>query len=163
MTDSKGPAPKPFDMAAAMARYQADRADYETRASAIRPANKIALFDALAASGITQVTVSFDGYGDSGQIEDISAVGAGGGHMALPETEIRIATTSWGNAEITEHRMAVREAVEQLTYDCLAQTHPGWENNDGAYGEFTFDVAARVITLEHNERFTATETYADEF
>lgn len=162
MTDSKGPAPKPFDMAAAMARYQADRDDYETRASAIRPANKTALFDALAASGITQVTVSFDGYGDSGQIEDISAIGAGG-HMALPETEISIATTSWGNAEITEHRMAVREAVEQLVYDCLAQTHPGWENNDGAYGEFTFDVAARVIALEHNERFTATETYAHEF
>lgn len=61
MTDSKGPAPKPFDMAAAMARYQADRADYETRASAIRPANKTALFDALAASGITQVTVIFYG------------------------------------------------------------------------------------------------------
>jgi ParB family transcriptional regulator, chromosome partitioning protein len=34
----------------------------------------------------------------------------------------------------------------------LEETHGGWENNDGAYGEFTFDVANRTITLAYNER-----------
>ena len=33
-----------------------------------------------------------------------------------------------------------------------AKTHGGWENNDGAYGEYTFDVAERTITLDYNER-----------
>jgi hypothetical protein len=37
------------------------------------PQNKTALFDALAAAGITHVAVNFDGYGDSGQIEHVEA------------------------------------------------------------------------------------------
>jgi hypothetical protein len=36
------------------------------------PGNKTALFDALGAAKIT-VVVAFDGYGDSGQIENIDA------------------------------------------------------------------------------------------
>ena len=39
-----------------------------------------------------------------------------------------------------------------LAYDFLGQTHGGWENSDGAYGDFTFDVAERTITLDYNER-----------
>ena len=31
------------------------------------------MFDALAAAGITLIVVTFDGYGDSGQIENIEA------------------------------------------------------------------------------------------
>jgi hypothetical protein len=36
-------------------------------------------------------------------------------------------------------------------------THCGWENNDGAYGDFIFDVAKRTITLDFNERYTASD------
>ena len=36
----------------------------------------------------------------------------------------------------------------------LEQEQGGWENNDGAFGEFTFDVAERTIELEFNGRFT---------
>jgi hypothetical protein len=43
-----------------------------------------------------------------------------------------------------------------LAYSFLRQTHEGWENNDGAFGDFTFDVAERSITLEYNERYTET-------
>ena len=42
-------------------------------ASEVLLANKTALFDALAAAGITTVIVNFDGCGDSGQIEMIEA------------------------------------------------------------------------------------------
>ena len=38
--------------------------------------NKTVVFDALTAAGITSVTVSFDGEGDSGQIEDIHCEGS---------------------------------------------------------------------------------------
>ena len=46
----------------------------------------------------------------------------------------------------------MEEAIEILVYDVLSQKHGGWENNDGAYGEYTFDVAERTITLDYNER-----------
>ncbi len=39
--------------------------------------------------------------------------------------------------------MSVRDAIERLAYDFLEETHDGWENSDGAYGDFIFDVAER--------------------
>ena len=54
----------------------------------LRPANKAAVFDALTAAGLTIVTVRFDGYGDSGQIEDIEAK-AGDDVVALPPRQCR--------------------------------------------------------------------------
>jgi len=59
--------------------------------------------------------------------------------------------------------LPVREAIEQLAHDFLEETHAGWENNDGAYGEFTFEVASRAITLEYNARFTDAEHFEHSF
>ncbi len=44
-----------------------------SRTDELLPTNKTALFDALATANITAVVVTFDGYGDSGQIENIEA------------------------------------------------------------------------------------------
>ena len=123
---------------------------------AIRPANKAALFDALAATGITSILVHFDGSGDSGQIEDIDAA-AGDQPRDLPSGEIEIAHVHLGDPDIERTKLSVREAIESLAYDFLGQTHGGWEDNEGAYGEFTFDVAQRTITLEYNERVMTSE------
>ena len=149
-------------MAASVARFFAERDERNRRAEAVRPDNKTALFDALAAAGITLVTVTFDGSGDSGQIEDITAQ-SDDRTVDLPQGEITIATVAWGTDKVTAISMGVEAAIEQLAYDFLSETHGGWENNDGAYGEFSFDVAARTITLDYNERYTATEFYSHEF
>jgi hypothetical protein len=123
---------------------------------AIRPANKVALFTALANAGITTVVVQFDGYGDSGQIESIEARN-GEKAVELPDTQVGLAQARWGSSEVERSALPIREAIEQLAYDFLGETHRGWENNDGAYGEFTFDVAERSITLDYNERITDTD------
>ena len=122
----------------------------------IRPANKAALFDALAAAGITSVLVHFDGSGDSGQIEDIDAT-ADNQPAEIPSGNIEIAQVRWGDPNIERTTLSVRDAIESLAYDFLEQTHGGWENNEGAYGEFTFDVAERTITLDYNERVETSE------
>jgi hypothetical protein len=125
-------------------------------AKAIRPTNKAALFTALANAGITTVVVQFDGYGDSGQVETIEAR-RGETAVELPDTQIELAIARWGKADADRSMLPIREAVEQLAYDFLGETHAGWENNEGAYGEFIFDVAARTITLDYNERITDTD------
>jgi hypothetical protein len=122
-------------------------------ADAIRPANKAALFEALASAGITAVTVQFDGCGDSGQVESIEAR-MGENLVDLPDAKIEIARSHWGNPEIERSAFSIRDAVEQIAYEFLEETHFGWENNDGAYGEFTIDVAERSITLDYNERIS---------
>lgn len=59
--------------------------------------------------------------------------------------------------------MPLSEAIEQMAYELLGQTHGGWENNAGAYGEFIFDVAADTITLEFNMRVEDTEFFEHTF
>ena len=75
--------------------WQQQERAYARIASEVLTANKTALFDALAAAGITTVIVNFDGCGDSGQIEMIEAK-AGDDVIPLPTVQIEIASAVLG-------------------------------------------------------------------
>jgi hypothetical protein len=136
--------------------WQAQARERDRLAKDVLPANKTALFDVLAAAGIGVVTVRFDGYGDSGQIEDIEAH-ADDTAIALPPDQIDIAEPLYDGSGLERSTLSVRDAIEKLAYAFLEETHGGWENNEGAYGDFTFDVESRTITLEYNERMMTSE------
>ena len=144
------------------AQVFAAQAERSARMGALRPANRDRLFDGLTAAGITHVTVTFDGIGDSGQIESIGAW-AGEKAVDFPAVEIPYAALTWDSPEVEMRELSFEDVVEQLAYDFLSDTHGGWENNDGAYGEFCFDANARSIHLEFNERFTSSELFTHEF
>ena len=152
MTDDTSASVPTFDAASWPAREQ----EFAKLCESIRPENKAALFDALAQAGITSVEVTFDGYGDSGQIEDITAK-AGDKDVALPAVSLEIAHAEWGSADIVRVTHSMKDAIEQIAYDFLRETHEGWENNEGAYGDFHFDVNDRTITLNYNERIETSE------
>jgi hypothetical protein len=144
------------------AQIFAAHSERAARIEALRPGNKDRLFDGLMAAGITHVTVTFDGAGDSGQIESL---GAWSGETAVDflATEIAYAGLTWDDPEVEMRQLSLEDVVEQLAYDFLSDTHDGWENNDGAWGEFCFDAAARCIHLEFNERFTSSELTTHDF
>ena len=144
------------------ADWSREQDNHDRIAKELRTVNKATLFDALSAAGLTIVTVSFDGYGDSGQIENIEAK-VGDNAVDLPSGTIEIASPVWGSTDIKRQAQTITDGIEALGYDFLGATHCGWENNDGAYGEFTFDVAARTITLKYSERYTSSENYTHEF
>jgi hypothetical protein len=130
--------------------------DYRRYSQALAEANTInkdAFFEVLTTAGITTVCVEFDGEGDSGQIGDITAH-SGDADVPLPELSLTLSRASYGAGKLDSRQTALREAIETLCYDILSQEQGGWENNDGAFGEFTFDVANRKIELEFNTRFT---------
>ena len=154
---------QPCDSVAHRAQIEAEHEARAARAAQVLPANKTALFEVLAAAGIATVVVEFDGYGDSGQIEDIVARRADGDVIEPPTVDIEIASPTWDGAAIECRTLPLAEALETLVYDFLRETHPGWENNDGVYGEFTLDVASRSIGLDHNSRYTEVETSAHEW
>ena len=140
-------------------------ASYERRREAqakLNEGNKDLVFDALAIANVTEVRVDFDGEGDSGQINGVAAF-CGQQAAELPRTPVAIKTVSWQSDEIVTTEQGVEEAIETLCYGYLEQTHGGWENNDGAYGEFRFDVAKRTIELEFNGRFSDTWTHTHSF
>jgi hypothetical protein len=114
--------------------------------------NKGIVFDALSAAGITHVAVGFDGEGDQGQIDSVAAH-AGSETVEFPATTITLYRAECGYDELATHEIPLRDAVEELCYGYLEQEYGGWENNDGAFGEFAFDVAQRRIALDFNGRF----------
>jgi hypothetical protein len=136
--------------------WETKRAEHERRDAELRPVNKTIVFDALAAAGITIVVVAFDGYGDSGQIENVEAKSCED-LVALPSVGVEIASAVWDQTEPERTAMTLYDAIERLVFDFLGMTHDGWENSDGAYGDFTFDVAERTITLDYNERYMQSE------
>lgn len=125
--------------------------------------NRRVLFDALRDAGISCVTVEFDGYGDSGQIERIAFLRPDNSECDSPATEIEILSARYDGSGIDAETCPVAQAIETLAYRFLEDTHGGWENNDGAEGTFTFLVEPRTIGLVYNERYTATETFEHEF
>ena len=97
-----------------------------------RPINRDAILAALAAVAITHVTVRFDGCGDSGQIESGEAK-RGDAIVEIPQTELAWLRVDWNTEQRQHERVSLRHAIETVVYDCLEETHQGWEINDGAF------------------------------
>jgi hypothetical protein len=142
--------------------WTARRDTCERLEAELQPGNKAAVFDALATAGVTHVHVDFDGYGDSGQIEHIEFT-AGDTVVGAPQAQIEIARASWSQNETERSLASIADAIEQLIYDILNATYGGWEDNEGAFGQFTFDVGARTITLDYNERYIESANHQQTF
>jgi hypothetical protein len=127
-----------------------------------RPRNKATLFAALKAEGVALVVATFDGSGDSGQVEGIEAK-TGDTPVQLSGALIAYAHISGHPGEVAQQPTTLEQAIENLVYDVLRQAQPGWENNDGAYGEVVFDVAAGTIRLDFNGRYTTSEFSQHDF
>ena len=145
-----------YDPAAAYAAIEAQHSARSRLADEVRPANKAAILTVLGAAGITSVLVTFDGSGDTGQIEGVAAF-IGDAAAGLPAADVEISSPLWDGSGVETRTMPLAEAIEQLAYDLLEDTHDGWEINEGAYGEFTFVVAEGVIRLDYNERIETSE------
>jgi len=145
------------------ARYEAQQRARDRFAEQAASCTKDAVFDALARAGVAGVTVTFDGSCDDGQIESVVARDAQANAVVLPADDVAVTEPLWDGSGVETSTVPLAEAIEQLAYAFLERTHDGWENDDGAYGEFTYDVASRTVSLEFNERYTATETTTHEF
>ncbi|KFI24464.1 hypothetical protein CG51_17955 [Haematobacter missouriensis] len=150
------------NLAVAMAQFDASQLAHQTLSTTAMAQNKETLFVAMRAAGISEIIVTFDGAGDSGQVEDIDAR-RGETVVPIPDTAITLAQVSWGISEISTSSMSLSDAVETLAYDLLSDSHGGWENCDGAFGAFHFDAEAGTILLDYNERFTSSEQFNHSF
>jgi hypothetical protein len=132
--------------------YEKMQAEWEERRRQQREANAVnrrATFDALAALGIKNIVVTFNGCGDSGQIYDIAV---------SPDAISLAGRVTLDDIFSSTKECPLREAVEDMCYAYLDDDFAGWQDNDGAFGEFDIDVARRTVTLHFNARYTTHET-----
>ena len=112
-----------INFAETMAKWQAER-------EAANKAARSGLLPQLRALGITEVIAEYEGYGDSGNIEDVTVQPAG---IELPGD--------------------LRTKVEDFAWSVAYHQHPGFENNEGGYGTLSWDIARDSITLDHSDRY----------
>lgn len=143
--------------------YEAKRTAYAARRAELFPTNKAVLFNSLAAADIHSVTIHFDGYSDSGQIESVVAFTAEDAEVPLPAASVEIRETDFDTAVVSTAAVSVSDYIERVVYNLLEETHAGWENDEGAFGEIRFLVPERSIRLEYNERYTETHYHEHEF
>lgn len=117
----------------------------------------------LRQHGIEAVTVSFNGEGDSGSIDDISyaPMERGDEVKSLPVEHFGTSTYfdegQW-RRQAGLRQSTLNEALDELTYDYLEETGVDWYNNDGGYGELVIDVQAGTVSLDVQVRYTNTST-----
>ena len=107
--------------------YASERATLATE-SAVR--------ETLRALGVFHVYADYDGVGDSGQFELISYVDKADCNIKTPVDA------------------QTQKQVEDLLYALLELRHEGWENNDGAFGTFRWNLITGTLEHEHSARFT---------
>ncbi len=151
------------DVSPDFAAYEVKHATFLRMEAEAAPANKAALFEALAGAGIHTVTLMFDGSGDSGQIESLDAFSGENVVMPLPGTAIAFKEVVWDGLLVLTRQRGITDVIETMANALLEQTHEGWEDGDGAYGEFTFTVEGQTITLEYNERHMESDYHCHEF
>ena len=150
------------DFQAAIAEFAVRQAEREAQAQSEIQHLKGVVIPPLRTAGIARVEIGFDGHGDSGAVEECACYDAANASVACPDAPVEPfrPETSEGNVDVEPQSLAA--ALESLGYLALERHHPGWELNDGAYGQLVIDVAAASFTLDCSLRFTATDDHSTE-
>lgn len=115
--------------------FYAQMLESQRRAAEQRVETRAALLSELRALGVTRIEVQYEGYGDSGNVEDV---------LVSPDT-----------ITLTEE---MRRRVEDFGWDFAYALSPGFENNEGGYGELTWALATDKIDVSHSNRYIETNT-----
>ena len=115
--------------------FYAQMLEAQQRAAEQRVVTRVALLSELRAVGVTKIEVQYEGYGDSGNIEDV---------VVTPDT-----------ISLSEE---LRRRVEDFGWDFAYVLSFGFENNEGGYGELTWVLETDKIDVSHSNRYIETKT-----
>lgn len=115
--------------------FYAQMLESQRRAAEQRVATRAALLVELRALGATSIEVQYEGYGDSGNVEDV---------VVSPDT-----------ITLTED---LRRRIEDFGWDFAYALSPGFENNEGGYGELSWALEADKIDVSQSNHYIETNT-----
>ncbi|MCQ0031440.1 DUF6878 family protein [Burkholderia glumae] len=121
--------------------------------------NKATLLAALATAGVRECVVSYEGFGDSGNVVDVRLTSADDapmsalGNIDLAVQDSRYVDGAW-TARVRSQTMPFSDAFSHFAHVAVYRHHPGFENNDGGSGEVYFEVDSMRVWIEHRDYYT---------
>ena len=133
----------------------------------------------LRQAGVDIVEVGYEGYGDSGSIEDVELINAprvsdtptaitnGAAVLATQLSDVESPSSAWQGALVevdgVERRVTtVENCIHDYVYDMLSHDYSGWEINDGSTGNVVINLREGTVEHNHSARYTATEDFSTE-
>jgi hypothetical protein len=133
----------------------------------------------LRQASVDIVEVGYEGYGDSGSIEDVELINAprvsdtptaitnGAAVLATQLPDVESASSAWQGALVevdgVESRVTtVENCIHDYVYDMLAHAYSGWEINDGSSGNVVINLREGTVEHNHSSRYIATEDFSTE-
>lgn len=152
-------------MGSAMAQWEQDSKDRKSKAV-------IAIITLMRAQSVHYVSVTYEGSGDSGSIEELTALLAPEDGTLLEPTDYHGVDVDEPGTQRLEQHCINPEFIEKHK-DVLCCTEPvsflqaieylaayvtpdGYENNDGGQGVLIFDSKAGECRCEHGSNYTET-------
>ena len=124
----------------------------------------------LSGHAVTEVVASYDGSGDSGNLDIMFRIAPPPRQAVGPRQIDAQITNVWRNSreffgtpQVETDPLITKEKIEEFE-DALYEMLPGgWEINDGSYGEITVDMNDFKVRIEHNERITDVHSSSAEY
>jgi hypothetical protein len=124
----------------------------------------LSLTHVLKKLGAVRVVITYDGAGDSGQIDSVELEDKDGKSIQIPE-DMMVEVISYSGtytpqgfeekSEVCNVKLV--DALDGFCCDHLQDNGIDWYNNDGGFGKQIIDVEKATAKLEHNMRVTSTE------
>jgi len=132
-------------------------------------ANRQPHLTALAALGITQLVVRYEGGGDSGDVSELEifpellAQANIANTLKVEQLTYHCLAGEYQDGEyryfLQEQQSSIDSALRDFTLTWVDAHHGGWENNDGGSGTMTINVSEGTFRLEHSEYYTECSNY----
>ena len=132
-------------------------------------ANRQPLLTALAALGITELVVRYEGGGDSGDVSELEifpqelAEANIANTLKMEQLTYHCLAGEYQDGEyryfLQEQQSSIDSALRDFTLTWVDAHHGGWESNDGGSGTVTINVAEGTFRLEHTEYYTECSSY----
>lgn len=140
--------------------------DYLALVTQAQEKNREILVNTLKELGITEAKVHYAGAGDSGDTCDLEVTPVDllekTSELKVTQTVVDAKYIGYGQraCSLREKELALDEAVRDFAMDWVDSLYGGWENDDGACGTVTINVADNEIHLDHTTYYTESSSYA---
>lgn len=110
-----------------------------------------ALFSILEKHGVEEVTVSYDGSGDSGEVYDMQVSGKVVSDVVINDNS-EIDMEKFKKVGVEFCKKKIMDCVEHISMTLVDEKEGGWENNEGARGDVIWNIKDKKIIISHQER-----------